>query len=180
MSTYNKEVSLFVSSDPALGATNISVGGDFWTTQFKTPLIFPSREKSSNYTVSFHSGTIWWNARNITTANNDLEIVVGASGYTLSLEPGLYGITEISNAIDNSLVNNGHTGNEISMGGDRATQGRLEGDDQPLEESYHASLAIGRGPGLLLESDRRLRPSNSRWMHADGHTLHGGSPVCRD
>lgn len=122
MSTYNKEVSLFVSSDPALGATNISVGGDFWTTQFKTPLIFPSREKSSNYTVSFHSGTIWWNARNITTANNDLEIVVGASVYTLSLEPGLYGITEISNAIANSLVNNGHTGNEISMVGDPATQ----------------------------------------------------------
>ena len=123
MSTnYNKEIALFVSSDPELGATNISTGGDFWTTQFDKPLIFPSREKSSNYTVSLHSGTIWWNARNVTTANNKLDVIVGLTNDQIVLEPGLYGITEISNAVANFLVNNGHTGNEISFVGDAATQ----------------------------------------------------------
>jgi hypothetical protein len=122
MSAYNREMALFVSSDPALGAHNISTGGDYWQTSFAKPLIFPSREKSSNYTVSLHSGSIWWVSRNITAANNAFTITLGATVLNITLAPGLYGISEISNAVAIELVNAGFTGNEVSFTGDSATQ----------------------------------------------------------
>ena len=122
MSAYNRELAIFVSSDPSLGATNISPGGDYWQTSFAKPLVFPSREKSSNYTVSLYSGSLWWVVRNLTAANNQLTIVLGATTLNIALDPGLYGIGELSNAISIQLVNAGFTGNEVSFTGDSATQ----------------------------------------------------------
>ena len=121
MSAYNRELAIFVSSDPALGATNISNGGDYWETNYAKPLIFPSREISSNYTVSLHSGSIWWNAQNITSVNDAFTITLGGSTLNINLPAGLYGISEITNAVQIELVNAGHTGSEVSFTGDSAT-----------------------------------------------------------
>ena len=99
MSAYNRELAIFVSSDPSLGATNISSGGDYWQTSFAKPLVFPSREKSSNYTVSLYSGSLWWVVRNITTANNQITIDLGATTLNIALDPGLYGIGETLSGI---------------------------------------------------------------------------------
>lgn len=118
----NQEMVIFVSSDPDLGAHNISVGGDFWQTSFAKPLIFPSASISRNYSVALHSGSIWWVAENITADNNAFTITLGATVLNISLSPGLYGISEISNAIAIELVNAGFTGNEVSFSGDSATQ----------------------------------------------------------
>ena len=118
----NQEMVIFVSSDPALGAHNISTGGDYWQTSFAKPLIFPSREISRNYSVSLHSGSIWWVARNIDASNNAFTITLGATVLNITLSPGLYGISEISNAISIELVNAGFTGQEVSFSGDSATQ----------------------------------------------------------
>ena len=127
MGTQNRELVLFVSSDPALGATNVSVGCDYWQTAFAKPIVFPSREVSHNYTVELHSGSLWWVVRNISAGpsppqNNKLTIKLDVTDVDIELDPGLYGITEISNAVAIALVNAGYTGNEVSFTGDSATQ----------------------------------------------------------
>jgi hypothetical protein len=116
-------VPLFISSDPALGAINISNGGDRWDNTFKNSLIFP--DTALNITIEAVQASVWWTVRNIKFGIND-RFRLNISGdpgspYDLVVPPGLYSISDLNSAVDRELVNAGLASGITTLTGDLPT-----------------------------------------------------------
>lgn len=116
----DKNIPLFVSADPALGAINTTSGNDRFSVQFKRTIEIP--ENASNITLELHSAEIWWSVLNITAVNNNFRIEVQADQiYNVTVEPGLYNVSSLNSAINNALINVGLASGLITLTGDNST-----------------------------------------------------------
>lgn len=117
----DKNIPLFVSADPALGAINTTPGNDRFSVQFKRTIEIP--QTASNITLELHSAEIWWSVLNIQLGINDafrLE-VDGDAVYDVVVEPGLYNVSALNSAINNALINEGLASALITLTGDTST-----------------------------------------------------------
>lgn len=117
----DKNIPLFVSADPDLGAFNITSGNDRFSVQFKRTIEIPIT--AHNITLELHSAEIWWTVLNIKLGINDqfqLE-VQGDAVYTVTVEPGLYDTSSLNTAINNGLVNQGLASGLVTLTADNST-----------------------------------------------------------
>lgn len=120
----NKSIPIFVSADPALGAFNVSPGNDRFTVQFKNQLeIHPDARQ---ITLEVVSAEIWWTVLNVKLGINDqFKLLVdgdGSSPYTITIEPGLYDVTNLNSAVNRELINAGLASGLVTITGDSASQ----------------------------------------------------------
>lgn len=118
----NRTLPMFVSSDPLLGAFNVTPGGDRFTLQFKDTLELPP--ESHNISLEIVQGSVWWTVFNVKLGINDAFrlIVEGDATYDIVVEPGLYDPSSLNAAINNALINAGLASGRITISGDNATQ----------------------------------------------------------
>lgn len=117
----NRSEPFFISADPELTITT-SAGADQCTVQFKKEMIFPPT--AQNITLECNNATIWWTVLNIKTGINDqFQIEVqGDAVYTITIAPGIYGVSELNSAVNSLLINEGLNSGLITITGDNATQ----------------------------------------------------------
>lgn len=114
-----------VSSDTSIGAKNISPGGDRFDLFFERPIIIP--KNAVNCYIVVESATVWWVVPNILTGINDTFLISHFDGvltvaYTVILPQGIYSLTDLDDAINRDLVNQGAPNSIITITGDNATQ----------------------------------------------------------
>lgn len=117
----DKNIPLFVSANPNLGAFNVTSGNDRFSIQFKRPIIIPDDDR--NITLELHSGEIWWTVLNIKLGINDafrLE-VDGDAVYDITIEPGLYNTSALNSAINSALINEGLASGLITLTAQNST-----------------------------------------------------------
>lgn len=118
----NVSIPLFVSSDQALGATNINTGVSRFSVQFKNTIEIP--DDAMNITLQCTQATIFWTVLNIIEGVNDLFHLIttdGASPFTLTIPPGLYAPVDLNDAIARELVNAGVSGDYVTLTADNST-----------------------------------------------------------
>lgn len=120
----NKSISLFVSSDAQLGAFNITSGNNRFDIQFKNTIEIPHRAK--NLTLQLTQATIWWTVLNISVEkqNNLFRLIVkGAPDvvYDITIPDGLYSVSDLNNAINRELINQGLVSGLVILTPDNAT-----------------------------------------------------------
>lgn len=118
----NKTIPLFVSSDPTLGAINLTSGNDRFSVQFKRTIIIP--EHAQNITLECNQANIWWTVLNVTLGVNDAFRLIedGVGTHDIILEPGLYDISGLNSAVNNLLINEGLASGVLTITGDNSTQ----------------------------------------------------------
>ena len=118
----NVSITLVVSSDQALGATNVNTGVSRFSVQFKNTIEIP--DDAQNITLQCTQATIFWTVLNIIEGINDLFQleVSGDAVYIVTLEAGLYDVSGLNNAVNNNLVNQGLAAGLVSIIADNATQ----------------------------------------------------------
>ncbi len=120
----NKTAPLFVSSDTALGAFNVTSGIDRFDVQFKNTLDIPLTAK--NITLQLTQATVPWTVLNISVekANNLFRLKVDGNPGTpfdVTIPDGLYGVNDLSDAINRELINEGLVGGLVVLTGDNST-----------------------------------------------------------
>jgi hypothetical protein len=123
--TYQKSVTYYFSSDPAVGALNISPGGDAFSVQLNTPLSIPRGALACDLSVV--SASIPYVNPNISAAlsNNNFTFttsVAPAGTYSVTIPNGLYSLEGLGSFLSNSFINLGLPTNLITLSGDNATQ----------------------------------------------------------
>ncbi len=128
--TIQREISILASSNPVLGASNVSATGDAFSLNLEQPLLIPQNARNINATLQ--ESTIWYNTPNISQAllNNSLEIYddVAANGswaaatwIVLTLPTGLYSLSELNNSIDIQIQEAGGDAGLLTFIGDEST-----------------------------------------------------------
>lgn len=120
----NKTTALFVSSDTALGAFNVTSGIDRFDIQFKNTLDIPLTAK--NITLQLTQATIFWTVLNISVekANNLFRLKVDGdpgSPFDITIPDGLYGVSDLNDAINRELINEGLAGGLVLLTADNST-----------------------------------------------------------
>lgn len=118
----NVSIPLFVSSDPALGATNVNQGVSRFDVQFKNSIEIP--HDAENLTLQLTQATIFWTVLNVIEGVNDLFHLIttdGGSPFTLVIPPGLYAPVDLNDAIARELVNAGVSGDYVTLTADNST-----------------------------------------------------------
>ncbi len=120
----NKSVPLFVSSDAALGAFDITSGIDRFTVQFKNTIEIPST--AQNLTLQLTQATIFWTVKNISVAksNNLFRLLISGdpgSPFTVTIPDGLYDVNDLNEEINRQLVNEGVTSGLVTLTGNNST-----------------------------------------------------------
>ena len=108
-----KENTILVSSDPELGAFNISPDGSRFEINLEDPIAVP--KEAVNCTVTVEESTVWWTVPNIITGVNDKLYVYGDDNqlvpvpqlFTLTIPQGLYDLNGINTAILTQLEQQG-------------------------------------------------------------------------
>ncbi len=122
MTTYR--IPFIFSSDPLAGARNVSPEGDRFSVFFERPIIVENT--AINVTVTAIASQMWNTVPNIITGVNDLMFIDhddgGVTSYTVVIPQGLYSITELDDAVNRSLVNQGAPNSIITISGDNSTQ----------------------------------------------------------
>ena len=124
----NKRVPLFVSADPALGALDTnSPDNNSFSVQYKKAISIPSH--AWDISIELVQAQIWWTAVNIhdlePDKNNLFQLEVdGDAVYNIEIARGLYNVSDLNNAVNNELINQGLASGIVSIVADRAT-GRI-------------------------------------------------------
>lgn len=103
-----EEISMLVSSDPALGASQINALGSKFEIQLDGEGLHLPKE-AVNINVSVDEAQIWFNTPNIFTGENDTFYITGPNTldvptlFTVVIEKGLYNPTSLNKAISIEL-----------------------------------------------------------------------------
>ncbi len=119
----NRTIPLFVGSAAELGAINVTPGRDRFDVQFKSSVYFPTEAR--NITLEVNAATIWWTVLNVTAGVNDAFRFITDPGPVttdITIDPGLYDVSALNNAVNAALVNAGLASGLITISGDSATQ----------------------------------------------------------
>lgn len=102
------EVVLIVSSDPALGASNVRNQGSSFEVQYDGEGLEIPKE-AQNVTVSVQQSEVWWNIPNVVPGNDTFYITGPNSldvptNYVLVIPKGLYASAELDQALSRELA----------------------------------------------------------------------------
>jgi len=118
-----------VSSNPDNGAKNVSSSGDYFEINYQGISPWGVPEYAKDVSVEIQTSEIWWNIPNLILNSNDkfqLTDTGAGSGTaysgTVTIEQGLYTLTQLANAIETQLVNDGAASGTISFSSNTATQ----------------------------------------------------------
>lgn len=99
-----REISWFLSSNPALGAQNVSKNGSYFEIYLQEPFSLPSN--CTNVTCELQSAVVWNSQFNITTGINDLfyystTLIAGGgtTDHVVVLDAGNYDLTSLNLAL---------------------------------------------------------------------------------
>ena len=104
------ENSMLFSSNPDLGANNVSVDGSTFEVNFTPALFLP--KNAVNVSICAEESTVWYVCPNITEANNKFYIYGNSNTniptlYTVTIAKGLYDLTALSGSILSQLSDQG-------------------------------------------------------------------------
>lgn len=117
--------SIFFSSDPTVGALNVSQNGSVFNINLTSPIAIPKGAVSCDIAVI--SASIPYVNPNISAdlKNDQFRFTTSeapAGTFTISIPKGLYSLEALNNILSNSFVNLGHSPNLLVLTGDDATQ----------------------------------------------------------
>lgn len=120
-----KEASLLFSSDPAIGAENVTNNGSSFSVTLNNPLYIP--KGAVNCMVAVNTAAIWYVNYNISTQlrNNQFKFTTTAAPagtHTVIISDGLYSLSALSTTISNLIINLGYAASMFFFSGDDATQ----------------------------------------------------------
>ena len=161
-----KSTSFFFSSDPLVGAQNVSVDGSEFTVVLDAPIALPQGAMSATLSVS--QASVWNTSYNISAAfgNNEITIVEGEVPFTLIIPDGLYSLSGLNAYLATQFVNMLLPANLIVISGDDATQRTIltflnTGDKVDFTQlnsvrgilGFDPALVVSTGPGFNVFSD---------------------------
>lgn len=119
---FDKVQSYVFSSDPALGAINISPDGSEFTVAMNNPIVIPHGVIDCKLDVI--AASIWNVSPNIAAAfgNNKFYFTQNLTPYSVTIPDGLYSLPQLNNFLSRFFVNNGLNKNQIVFTGDESTQ----------------------------------------------------------
>ena len=105
----NEEISLLVTSNPAVGAINRSPDGANFEIQLEDPLTIP--KDAMNVKIKIDEAKIWWTVPNIIAGVNDTFYIFGdddqaipvPQNFVIQIPQGLYDLTGLNNALQSGL-----------------------------------------------------------------------------
>lgn len=120
-----KTSSLEFSSDPNVGAQNLSADGSSFQVTLDTPLSISEAAMSCEAAVV--AATIWNTSPNISAAfgNNAFTYTTAqapAGTYTIPIPDGLYSLDDLGALLSREFVNVGHPSDLVLLAGDGSTQ----------------------------------------------------------
>ena len=122
MSLLKKQFSMYFSSNPLTGATNVSADGSSFSVQLNQALAIPSEAVSCSIRVV--QASVWNVSYNISAAfgNNVFNYTTGGVNYNIVIPDGLYSLSGLNSYLQTQFVNSGLAANLITITGDDATQ----------------------------------------------------------
>ena len=151
--------SYIFSSDPAVGATNISADGSSFEILLEQPIVVPRNAKNCYITVQ--SATCWWNFFNVEFEVNDQIDVEYDDGInpvinaTITVEPGLYDLDHLSSELGREMLAAGLPQDLFVLVPDQASQKVV------IQFNYSGvqlDTTIARNFATLIGFDERLIP----------------------
>ena len=117
-----KTASIFFSSDPTVGASNISADGSSFTVYLNTPLGIP--KSAVDATLEVISASIWNTSYNISAdfLNNNFTFTTGGVPRSITIPDGLYSLGGLNSFLSTQFTNLGLSANVITISGNDATQ----------------------------------------------------------
>ena len=120
-----KTLSLKFSSDPRVGAENVSADGSSFSTTFDTPRQIPAAAMACQCGVA--SAGVWYTSPNVSPAfsNNLLSFqtsIAPAGAYTINIDQGLYSLDALGSYIAIKLQNLGLPSDLISFSPSNSNQ----------------------------------------------------------
>lgn len=106
-----EELSLIISSDPSIGAKNVSADGSYFEVFLDTPLNIP--KDALNVSMTMDASNVWWSMPNILTGVNDKLYIDGDDTfgvltiYTITIPQGLYDLNGLNTTILRQLEQQG-------------------------------------------------------------------------
>lgn len=119
---FEKTQSFVFSSNPALGAINISPDGSEFTVAMDSPIVVP--HGVIDCTIDVIAASIWNVSPNISAAfgNNKFYFSYLGVPYVVTIADGLYSLPQLNAYLGRFFVNNGMQKNLIVFTGDDSTQ----------------------------------------------------------
>ena len=119
---FEKTASYVFSSNPALGAINISPDGSEFTVAMDNPIDVP--HGVVDCTIDVLAASIWNVSPNISASfgNNMFYFSQAGTPYVVTIADGLYSLPQLNNYLSRFFVNNGLQKNQIVFSGDDSTQ----------------------------------------------------------
>jgi len=117
-----KSASIFFSSDPSVGAKNISSDGSTFTVYLNTPIGIP--KSAVDATIEISSASVWNTSFNISAdfSNNNFTFTSSAVVHSITIPDGLYSLGGLNSYLATQFVNLTLSPSVISFSGDDATQ----------------------------------------------------------
>lgn len=120
-----KTASLQFSSDPSVGAENLSPDGSSFNVSLDSPLSISSAAMSCEAAVV--AATVWNTSPNIAAEfeNNTFRYTTAqapAGTFNIVIPDGLYSLDDLDAFLSRTFVNNGHPADLVQLSGDGATQ----------------------------------------------------------
>jgi hypothetical protein len=174
------EVVLIVSSDPALGASNVRNQGSSFEVQYDGEGLEIPKE-AQNVTVSVQQSEVWWNIPNVVPGNDTFYITGPNSldvptNYVLVIPKGLYATSELDQALSRELAltdAKSTAGPLINIQGDAST-------DKTLLKFNYPGVSVDFLPFWKFPLLLQIRPHTTRlitlllaltwWTKASGST----------
>lgn len=144
MSLVKKEITMLVSSNPALGAKNLTTRGDRFSITLQDSLSIP--KNAHNVQVKVISMEVWNVVANVglELGNDKLSISINSIPYVLTFESGIYTLDELSTALNiqlKALAGASYNENSIQLQGDTSTSKVLIKITQPNISINFGSIA---------------------------------------
>ena len=120
-----RETSFLFSSDPSVGATQITNNGSAFAVALDTPISIP--KGALNCEVALNFAALWYVNPNVSVqlTNNQFRFTTSsapAGTYTITFPNGLYSLEGLNSALSNLIVNLGLPANLFILSGNDATQ----------------------------------------------------------
>lgn len=117
--TYHETLPILLSSETSNGATNVSADGSEFSVVFSDQLYVP--ERALGCRLSVESAKIRYATHNVTGEDRKLRFWVTAVEYTITLDEGLYSLSDVDEGVSLGLVAAGLDENLISFSANEAS-----------------------------------------------------------